>query len=186
MIATPPIAVGRFVRVALIGLVIAGGWLRFADLDWGLPARYHPDERPASNFVAYWLEGRDVINTYHRPPLMRETTFRVLETYDLLFGLEHDHQQLKLLALRTARRLSAIAGTFIIPVTFEIARRFTGPWGAIAAAAAATFAPITVFQSKYGTPDILLTLLFSLSIWAIAAESFCPRKRSRTFLMALQ
>lgn len=140
-----------------VAAVLAGTWLRWDGLSWGLrgdPARlYHPDERRLAAMAVAMDAGAPFSRGYvlAQPQLVRLATSPAAG--DLRPGIA------------AARRISFLAGLGTIALCALLARKLGTPaWFAAALAAANTLCAI---HAHFGTADALYALLlcgFSLAV----------------------
>jgi len=142
--------------------------MRAYHVDFGLPANFHPDEVPATQQVARAVKaGRFFLHSYHHPPLLRQFAWVAAMAFQRLSPVEGEALATRITLIM--RWISVLAGTLSVAAVFAMARRFLEPaWSLLAAALWAT-SPITVFQSKYATPDMLMCLLLLLG-WYLALK----------------
>lgn len=169
------------VRAGWMLLTVLALGLRAYHVDFGLPANLHPDEIPATRQVAAAVQaGSLTLRSYYHPPLLRELGWLLTMAVQPVLNLaEPDLSRWITLSMRW---MSVLAGTLSVPVVGFIACRFVAtPWAFLAALLWAT-SPITVFQSKYATPDMLMCLLLSLG-WYVALR-LSERPSLKLYLLA--
>ncbi len=154
------------VRVGWLLLTALAFGLRAYHVDFGLPVDLHPDEVPATRQVAAAVQAGSLsLHSYYHPPLLRELAWlltRALQPWQSL-----GEPDLSRSITLNMRWISVLAGTGSVPVVGLIATRFVSmPWAFLAALLWAT-SPISVFQAKYATPDMLMCLLLTLG-WYVA------------------
>lgn len=163
--APPPAPVSHGVaRAAVLAFIVLGAaHLRFVDVDFGLPSRYHPDELRASEQVARLVRGEIRLASYKHPPLLKSLAW--LGTGIAQRVSPVPSRRLRLRARLALRLVSAAAGTLTVIAVFLLARRFFDDGWALVSAGIYAVLPIAVFSAKHGTPDTLMTGLFAMSIW---------------------
>jgi hypothetical protein len=149
--------IDRKLRAAILAaLILLGGWLRFASIDFGLPDKFRPDEEM---LVLKALDlGRDL------NPRFNEMTYypagqvyvvnAVLHSYAALTGgganLEAAYAaNSQSRAYLIAREVSAAMGTATIAAVYWAADGAFGPVPALCSAAIVTVAGIHVRESKF-------------------------------------
>lgn len=137
--------------------------LRVVHIDFGLPHRLHPDEGPATMQITRALSGPLHLGSYHHGPLLRELGWVVVRVQQGITPLAEAELGERVIA--TLRGISLLSGTLTVVAVGALARCFLSPGWALLAAALFATSPIPVFLSKYGTPDSLLVLLFTVSLW---------------------
>ncbi|MCB1196274.1 glycosyltransferase family 39 protein [bacterium] len=144
-------------------IIVAGIYLRASHMYFGLPEeRYHPDEHRAAKTVRDCLEGEYRTRYYHHPPLIKNCAFvwtKFLEVFTPL-----DSHRYYLQAIKSLRQISFACGVAAIWCVYLLGCHFLPAWYAIGAAAAYAVFPVTVFSSKYGLPDMLLSLLILIAL----------------------
>ncbi|HAC81204.1 MAG TPA: hypothetical protein DCG06_12970, partial [Deltaproteobacteria bacterium] len=141
----------------LLLLTLSGGWLRYQNLDFGLPGLYRPDEeylvsRAISfeedlnpNFAVY-----PALQMYVQAAALQTRSWWNKDTRPLSekFAAEGIHT-----AHLSGREVAAGFGTLTIPAIYWAASATYGPVAALASAASMTVATIHVRESKYATTD---------------------------------
>lgn len=152
-----------FYHVLVLSIIIAVGiYLRASHMYFGLPERYHPDEHRAAKTVRDYLEGEYRVRYYNHPPLIKNVAFiwiKFLGTFAPLDGNRYYLQSLKSL-----RQISFSCGVAAIWCVYLLGCHFLPAWYAISTAAVYAVFPVTVFSSKYGLPDMLLSLLILIAL----------------------
>jgi 4-amino-4-deoxy-L-arabinose transferase-like glycosyltransferase len=148
----------RWTRVGLWSILALGLMLRLAHVDFGLPAAYHPDEPRGASETRAWLSGDFRLERYQHPPLFKNIAFVGLKVWQRVVQGEVPDTATVTLGMRL---VSVLAGTLGVWAVFELAARFASPIAALLAAALYAVLPLTVVSSKYGVPDVLLSLLFA-------------------------
>lgn len=147
---------GHAVVVPAAGLILlVAGAIRFAQLHHFGP---HSDE------LAYARWAVQIWRDHTRAGLL----IPVLDDgkQPLLFWIQAVLYGLGLPPLVAGRVLSAAAGTLTVALVFALARRFTGPSGAIAAAGLYTFSPFAVLHDRLGLSDSPLVLALAITAYA--------------------
>lgn len=166
--------VSRAVRWTLLAVLIAVSLiLRVAGYDFGLPDTYHYDEIRSVAQVGAWLDGEYKLETYRHPPLLREIAWCGLNVYRLIAQIDIDDREE--LIYRALRLVSVTAGTLAVLAVYLLAGQFVPFRWAYAAAVLFAVQPMTVFCSKYGVPDMLMSCLF---IFGLALQMILTRRRS--------
>ena len=155
----------------LLLLTLSGGWLRYQNLDFGLPGLYRPDEeylvsRAISfeedlnpNFAVY-----PALQMYVQAAALQTRSWWNKDTRPLSekFAAEGIHT-----AHLSGREVAAGFGTLTIPAIYWAASATYGPVAALASAASMTVATIHVRESKYATTDAAATFWLTLAIGAM-------------------
>lgn len=152
------------VGALLIGIVWLGATLRLHGLDFGQPARYHPDEVAKVNAVMRMVQHGDLNPRYFLHP-----SLLLYATYLMNTALRHlcagaSSMPFDESAFIAGRLVSALAGSLSIVVLFYIARRLMRVEAALVAAAILAFAPLHVTSSRYLKEDALLTFWILLTL----------------------
>ena len=157
--------------LVLLLLTVSGGWLRFQNLDFGLPGLYRPDEEYlVSRAVAFEQDLNPHFAVY--PALQMYVQAAALHTRQ---WWESDPRTLsrKLAeegieaAHLSGREVSAGLGTLTIPATYWAVTAAYGPVAALASSAAMAVNTIHVRESKYATTDAAATFWLTLAIGAM-------------------
>lgn len=166
-------------RLALAAIVLVAAALRLANLGFGLPERWHLDEIGTADRIAAGLRGH-VTFGYSYGPL---ATLLLLGPLAVTRRLAPAHLDADLAgaAIMAYRLLSAVAGTAETAVTYLYARRFVRPRLAVVAAGLVAVVPLHVVSSKYGAPDVLLSLFMTLALLLALhlVEEPCPEGAPR-------
>ena len=162
--------------VALILITIGAGVLRFWALNFGLPAKFHPDETPKINAIMRMVGSGNLNPQYFLHPTLLIYLTYFLNTIFHYFGMEGDFAMTARLAGRT---VSAIAGTLSIPLLFVVGRRLYGPVAGIVAAAFLAVFPLHVTCSRYMKEDALMTF-FLLGV--VLAVTYAVQTKKIHFL----
>ena len=155
----------------LLLLTLAGGWLRFQSLDFGLPGLYRPDEEYLvsravafeedlnPNFAVYPALQMYVQAAALHARLWWEDDPRTLSQKLAEEGIASAHL--------SGRELSAGLGTLTVPAMYWATSATYGPVAALASAAAMAVSTIHVRESKYATTDAAATFWLTLAIGAM-------------------
>jgi len=156
----------KSIRPSLIFIVfLFSFFLRFDNFDFGLPAQYHFDEKIATQTVENFLNGNFAIGRYNHPPLLKTISYLSLKIYSCWHGIPQNLQ--KTYSCLALRLTSVLIGSFTIIAVYFLARFFLGFEFALLCCALIAVSPLHVISSKYGTPDILLTFMFIISMICI-------------------
>ncbi|MCC6545707.1 phospholipid carrier-dependent glycosyltransferase [Candidatus Sumerlaeota bacterium] len=147
------------VRITWIVFLIAVGAmaLRLWHLEFGLPARYHPDEKEKVKVGLQIVSGEPVTYFLHPGFLVNTVagSFKVSEW----FGMDKTTYR-----LRWARMAVVIFATLSIPICAGIGWKICGEWGAYFCALGLAVVPIHVLHSRYTKEDIHLTFAALLTV----------------------
>ncbi len=150
------------VVLSLLTVLFAAGWLRFANLDFGIPHYYHTDEHAKVVRVLLPMVRRGGWNPRYflHPPFLLYSTLLGARGYAALSGSEFD----QFLLLRSGRTVSAVTGVLTVLFVFLLARRLYGAgWALLAAGLLASF-PLHVQCSHYMKEDVFVTMWITLQL----------------------
>lgn len=154
----------RYIPLLLLScIMILGMLMRSYHADFGLPEQYHPDETIASVTVESFMNGYFQITRYQHPPLIKYGAFLCIKGYEFFF--RKDLPKITATATLALRWVSVISGTLAILLMYLLARTVLDAYASLWCAFLFAILPISVFLSKYGAPDMLLTFFFMLSIY---------------------
>jgi hypothetical protein len=155
----------------LLLLTLSGGWLRYQNLNFGLPELYRPDEE---YLVSRAIAFEDDLNPHFAvyPALQMYVQAAALHTRSWWNNDTRPlSEQLAEEGIHTAhlsgREVAAGFGTLTIPAIYWAASATYGPVAALASAAGLTVATIHVRESKYATTDAAATFWLTLAIGAM-------------------
>ena len=174
---TGPAPFERFARILFFAAIIAGAWLRFSGLNWGLPERvdFHPDER--SYVIKYALKigpGAWDPGFLNYPNFIHHSIALVLGLLRQL-GVETS----EVLACQVGRALSSLYGTLTIVLAWVIAGQLGARrWGQALAALWVALLPLHVWESHVAVTDVMMTFwIMAMLVGALrVADSTRPAK----------
>ena len=162
--------IDRKIRFAILAaLVILGGWLRFAAIDFGLPDKFRPDEEAlvdkALGFDHDW--NPRLITAY--PAAQFYLVHAVLRSYAIATSAGNDlhaaySADSEAHAYLIGREVSATMGTATIAAVYWAAEGAFGPIAALASAAIVAVAGIHVRESKFAKLEVPASLWLTLAI----------------------
>lgn len=159
------------VRITWIVFLITVGALvlRLWHLEFGLPARYHPDEKEKVKVAEQILKGEPVTYFLHPGFLVNTvaTSFKVSEW----LGMDRTTYR-----LRWARMAVVFFATLTVPICAGIGWKLCGEWAAYFCATAIAAVPIHVLHSRYTKEDIHLTFAIMLTILMLLVWRAGPRR----------
>ena len=157
--------------VALTGLTLIAGWLRFSTANFGLPDQLRPDEEylvpKALDFENDWNPHLAIY-----PAAQTYLVHGVLRSYALLSGAGRDlhsayASENGARAFLIARWTSAAMGSATVPIVYAACTPAFGPVAALAAAAIVTVSIIHVRESKFAKVEVPAGFWLALSIFMI-------------------
>ena len=156
------------VLIALAGLV-----LRLYNIDFGLPANFHPDEVPKYNAIMRMRNYGDFNPRYFLHPsiLLYSTYF----ANSFLHSLGVYSQAWPETLIQSGRYVSALAGSISIFLTYYCGKKLFSPLVGLGGAAFLAVAPLHVTCSRYVKEDALLTL-FVLACAAALIKAVIDKK----------
>lgn len=148
--------------------------LRLWNLNWGLPAQFHPDEYQYTGRAFLMVVSGDPNPHYFKNPNLmiyivhglylllweRVQDFHALAS---VLGMSIEDPRGDYLRILAARSASALAGTLTIPAVYLAARELMGRKAALMGALFLAVAFLHVRDSHYATNDILSVFFLSLS-----------------------
>ncbi|MCB0328870.1 MAG: glycosyltransferase family 39 protein, partial [Bdellovibrionales bacterium] len=147
--------------LALAIILGVGGYLRFVNLDFGLPMNYHPDEVPKVNAIMRMYATGTLNPQYFLHPTLLLYSAYGMNT--LLHGMSIFDGEFQSTLVLAGRLVSASAGFLSIFLVYKIGKLlFSIREGLFAAALLAVF-PLHVTCSRYLKEDSLLTFFVLLS-----------------------
>ena len=155
----------RFHLFFLIVLIFLSALVRFYHYDFGIPRWNLYDEKRATRQTINFYNGKYLVHTLNHPPLIKYCALVMLKSYNWIKPIKKHN--LRSLTNKSLRLVSIIAGTLAVLFLYLLARQFLDPVMSLIAAAIYAFLPITVFISKHGIPDTLLSLMFILNFYLI-------------------
>ncbi len=178
--------------VLLTVILILAAWLRARGVGWGLPYPYHPDEGSILFHSLAFGTGDLNPHWFRWPSLLMYVMFAVYGAYYVVgklmgaFGAPVDLLKSYLTDLSPfwlmGRWVSVAAGVGTVWVTERIGRRAFGPRAGIAAALLLAVMYLHVRDSHYATPDVVTTLLGSLSL--LSALRACDNGRASDLVLS--
>lgn len=161
-------------RWVLPGILAVAAWIRLWGITWGLPYPYHPDEGSILFHALGFGMGDLNPHWFRWPSLFMYVMFAVYVAYyvlgraagtfsappDLVRSYLEDPTPFWLLG----RLMSAAAGVATVWITYLIARRVFGRAAGLIAAAFSAVVFLHVRDSHYATPDVVATLLATVSL----------------------
>ena len=167
---------------AVLMLIIFAAGLRIYQVDFGLPAMRHPDEWIARKDVHCFMQGDYIVRGFNHPVLLRNIAFFGLKSLDCLVSapLRSD----KKYATLALRWVSVIAGILTVLMLYFLGKEFLYPAFAFFGVLLYSVLPLTVFCSKYGTPDMLLALMFLVNLF-LQIKLYKNRSKTLYFLNGL-
>ncbi len=146
----------------LILLTLVAFWLRLGNVDFGLPALYHPDEGRKVMLFTDIAEGRPASNFSH-PGLMVNSLSIVYYVARNVPWFSSWNLSLFDQRLLLGRLVSVCIGALTVIPVFLLARQIYGVSGAFIAGAAIAVAPMHVINSRYVKEEIYLAFFVVLS-----------------------
>ena len=140
----------------LASLIVLGGWLRFASIDFGLPDKFRPDEEvlvgKAIDLGNDWNPHFNDLN--HYPAAQVYLLHAVLRSYAMITGSGTSLPEVyaadgQARAYLIAREVSAAMGTATIAAVYWAAELAFGPIAALGSAAIVAVSSIHVRESKF-------------------------------------
>lgn len=149
----------RWILAAILAAALA---IRCANIDFGLPAQYHPDEARKARIIELILAGEP--HTYlNHPGLLLNSVALVCAALRRL-GLPLDGESIIL----AGRILVAFVGGLTVLPTAALARTLFDRGAGLFAAAALAFSPIHTVHSRYLKEDVYLTFGVVVALWGLA------------------
>jgi len=184
----------RGATFTLIAILAGAAVIRLWGLDWGLPFPYHPDEGSILFHSLGFGTGDLNPHWFRWPSLMMYVMFgsygglyvvgRLAGLYSAPADLVRHYVSDLSWFWYMGRALSAAAGVATVWATYVFGRRSYGKTVGLTAAAILAVTLLHVRDSHYATPDVLSTLLATLSL--LAALTAVSRGRAgRLVLSAL-
>jgi len=184
----------RGATITLIAILAGAAVIRLWGLDWGLPFPYHPDEGSILFHSLGFGTGDLNPHWFRWPSLMMYVMFgfygalyvvgKLVGFYSAPADLVRQYVTDLSWFWYMGRALSAAAGVATVWVTYAFGRRSYGKAVGLTAAAILAVTYLHVRDSHYATPDIVSTLLATLSL--LAALTAVSRGRAgRLVLSAL-
>ena len=182
----------RGATITLIAILAGAAVIRLWGLDWGLPFPYHPDEGSILFHSLGFGTGDLNPHWFRWPSLMMYVmygSYGALYVTGKLAGLysapadlvRHYVSDLSWFWYM-GRALSAAAGVATVWVTYVFGRRSYGKAVGLTAAAILAVTFLHVRDSHYATPDVVSTLLATLSL--LAALTAVSRGRAGRLILA--
>lgn len=164
MIDQPDSFQKKYLHYALFFLLVCfSAYLRILHVNFGLPDHYHPDEVIATAEVGKFLDGDFNLKRYQHPPLFKNIAFLGLKCVNFFVDLKRlNRTSCITLGLRI---VSVITGTLAVAALYILSQEFLYPSFSLGVCLLYTVLPVTVFCSKYGTPDAMLSLMFIVAFW---------------------
>jgi hypothetical protein len=169
-------------------LIVLGGWLRFAAIDFGLPDKFRPDEEllitPSLDLGKDWKPHFPDITPY--PAAQVYLLHAVLRSYAMVTGSGTNLSEVNAAnghapAYLIAREVSAAMGTATILAVYWSAELAFGPIAALCSAAIVAVSSIHVRESKFAKMQV------PSGLWLVLAMGMMLRiaRRGRTSDYAL-
>jgi 4-amino-4-deoxy-L-arabinose transferase-like glycosyltransferase len=190
----------RWVRWALLGLIVLGFLVRAWGVTFGLPYLYHPDE-PVGVGVAINMVKTGDLNPHSFGYgslffYLNALAYAIYYAIGHLIGLFRtpiDLPSLETLALGVGRAalptemlvgrgVSLLAGVLCIPLVYWLGKRLSSRRVGLLAAALAALSPTLVIHSQYVTPNMLVTMMSLAAL--VTVVRLTPQSRGRGFVMA--
>ncbi len=176
----------------LLAILAVATCVRLWGIDWGLPHPYHPDEGSVLFHSLGFGTGDLNPHWFRWPSLSMYEMFGVYGVYFVIgklsgiFAAPADLVRQYLTDLTPfwllGRLASAAAGVATVWVSFLIGRRAYGRFAGLVSAAVMAVVYLHVRDSHYATPDVLTTLLASVSL--LLSVSACRSGRARTLILS--
>jgi len=145
------------IKFWLCVVIFFAALIRLCVINFGLPdQRFHSDESGKIKIINEMLSGHS-LNSKHflNPSLLLYLTMPISYVFDwIVYPIQWDWSARTILA---GRIVSCFAGIATVPLTYLIAKKITGKFGALFAAAIFAFAPLATTTSRYLTEDSLMT-----------------------------
>jgi 4-amino-4-deoxy-L-arabinose transferase-like glycosyltransferase len=165
--------------------------LRIFPVWFGLPyLQARPDEAVSISRASGILGGDFNPHFFHWPSLTFYVFAAALGTVSEVRSLAGIDPSLPVpVALITARMVVAIAGALTVIPLFRLGRRMAGQTAGLLAAAFLAVVPLHVRDSHFAMTDVLMTLLFTMCLAALAAaydmaRGVTPGQANRQFAVA--
>lgn len=144
---------------------VCGAILRFYDIDFGLPANYHPDEVPKYNAIQRMRHYEDLNPRYFLHPTLLLYSAYFFNNI-LRFFTSPDLPWMDTLIL-AGRMMSATAGSLSIILTALIANKLFNKHASVIAAFLIAVFPLHVTCSRYLKEDALLVFFILLAVYFV-------------------
>ena len=92
----------------IFAILVAATYLRMSHVHFGMPERYHPDERFAAKLVRNCLNGDCKIERFNHPPLLKNTAFVGAKIFGMFKPVQDGRYYLR--ALKSLRHVSLFYG----------------------------------------------------------------------------
>ncbi len=182
----------RGATITLIAILAGAAVIRLWGLDWGLPFPYHPDEGSILFHSLGFGTGDLNPHWFRWPSLMMYVMFgsygalyvigKLVGFYSAPADLVRHYVSDLSWFWYMGRALSAAAGVATVWVTYAFGRRSYGKAVGLTAAAILAVTYLHVRDSHYATPDVVSTLLATLSL--LAALTAVSRGRAGRLILA--
>ncbi len=177
----------------LVGITLGALGLRVWNLNWALPALYHPDEHIYLSRAMVMLSTGDLDPHYFLNPSLliyleylldrvlpqQAQAFRVINDF---LGLGIQDPRWDYLVDVAARGISTITGTLTIPVVYWTGKELVNRKVGLIAASLLAVSFLHVRDSHYATNDILATFFLSASL--LFSAKVYKRGRLNDYLLA--
>ena len=175
----------RALSWALVAVIAIAAFLRFWNIDWGLPFPYHPDEGSILVHSLGFGTGDMNPHWFRWPSLLMYVVFGLYGFYyligrvfgflgapiDLVTQFFTDISPFWLIG----RAVSAVAGVVTVGLTWRFSRKAFGAFAGIAAALFLAVMYLHVRDSHYATPDVTATLFVTASMIAALSAAHSGR-----------
>jgi hypothetical protein len=172
----------------LAAIITLGGALRFSGLSFGLPfAHSRPDETALAGPAVMCLIGQCApIDFYYPSGFVYALTVVYLAIFAVLRARGTYADRVSFAESRrvdvstffmTSRALSAIAGTATIYVVFALGRQLWNPGSGLVSALYLAVCLLHVRDSHFGTTDVTMTALITLTVLCIVKWQQMPSHR---------
>lgn len=182
----------RVEALALVLILAVAALLRLRGIDWGLPYPYHPDEGSILFHALAFGTGDLNPHWFRWPSLMMYGMFGVYGVYyvvgkmtgafgvplDLVRGYLTDASPFWLMG----RYVSAAAGVLTVGVVHRVGRYARGGGVGLVSALFLAVSYLHVRDSHYATPDVVTTLLASVSL--LFAVRACSAGKARDLVVS--
>ncbi len=149
--------------LALALVVVLGFAFRIYGIDFGLPDLFHPDEHKKSHIILQMIRRENLDPTYFRHPTLLLYLTRALVKIEYWINFTDLKGQPRVLLC--GRLVSALAGTFAIPLTFLLGRLIFTPLVGLIAATLLSVSPLHITCSRYLKEDALFTTMALATVY---------------------
>ena len=164
----------RFVRLALLAIVVLGASMRLANINWDSGTHLHPDERFLTFFVVpkldwpkslaeYFDEAKSPLNPYNRGVDLYVYGDLPIFIVKAAFDLLKDPQKWPVHFV--GRTLSAIYDLIVVVLAFAIGRRLYGKWAGLLAALLMSCTVLNIQHSHFFVVEPFITLMATVALY---------------------